>query len=92
MLTREYVDSLGRRFQVLIADENDPLEYGHIIGPPFLDDLDLPEETMVHLHNELYARGVITQRDAKRKTGDIIGALIAAFKVDAVKIIELYGD
>lgn len=90
MFTRDYEDQLGRKFKVLVKDENDDPAYGHILGPPFLDELELPEEIMVRLHNELFARNIITKKDARRRLSDIVGALMSALKVDATKIAELY--
>lgn len=87
-----FTDELGRKKVVLLPEEA-PIEdtaKGIPLGPPNLDELGLPEETAVRLHNELFNRGVIKQADALRGRADIMGALQSAFKVDVERIMNIY--
>lgn len=94
MQTREivYTDPYGRRFRVLIpaGAPDSEAEHGMILGPPILEDLGLPIEAEVRLHNQLEARGIIYRRDAERRPGEIVAALQAALKVDAQRVQALY--
>lgn len=65
---------------------------GMPLGPPSLESLGLPEEQEVRLHNQLFDRRLYTRQDAQRRRQDIMGALFAAFKVDAQRIVDLYGQ
>lgn len=62
------------------------------LGPPSLEALDLPEDVEVRLHNQLFARGLFTELDVKRRRLDIFGALQAALKVDVRRVAELYRE
>lgn len=77
---------------MLLPDDADATDapLGVPIGPPPLDDLGLPEDTAVRLHNELYARGVLTIDDARRHRADLVAALMAALRVDAETIYNIY--
>lgn len=59
-------------------------------GPPSLEDLDLPLETEVVLHNQLFDRGIFTPKEARIKRQDIVNALMSALKIDAQRIVDLY--
>lgn len=84
-----YEDELGRKFKVMVPDGGDP-EFGVVIGPPYLDELGLPDSVMVRLHNELFYRRLFTLADVRRRPQDIDGALRAAFKLDVQKVMEAY--
>lgn len=87
-----YTDGEGRKTIVQIPDgapESDGA-MGILVGPPPLESLGLPLDVEVRLNNELYNRGLFTGQDIKRRTNEVVAAVIAAYKVDAVKIIELY--
>lgn len=60
------------------------------VGPPNLEDLNLPLEIEVKLNNELFARGILTAADAIKKRPEVVAALMAALKVDAGRIIDIY--
>jgi hypothetical protein len=60
------------------------------VGPPNLEVLDLPKEIEIRLNNELYNRGIITAQDAVKRRPEILGALMAALKVDAGQIVDVY--
>jgi len=66
-------------------------QFGLIKGPPDMSSLGLPPSIEVRLHNELFARGLITGRDVKKRAHDVQGALQAALKIDATTILNLYG-
>lgn len=87
-----YVDLDGRKRVSLlphgVGDEE--AESGIPIGPPRLEELELPKDIEVRLNNELYHRGIITPQDAVRGRGEIVAALNAVFKIDANRIIEVY--
>lgn len=88
----EYTDDRGRLFRVLIP-ETDNIErarHGIVIGPPELDDLDLPERVMVELHNQLYHRGLFSIQEANKRRMDVVGALQAAMMVDVERILNIY--
>ncbi len=60
------------------------------IGPPSLEPLGLPEAMMKRLHNELAERELVTAADVRARLREVIAALEATFKVDALRILELY--
>lgn len=84
-----YTDELGRKFKVVVPQGGDP-EFGVVIGPPYLDGLELPDSVMVRLHNELFYRRLFTLADVRRRPIDVDGALRAALKLDVQKILEAY--
>lgn len=63
---------------------------GIVVGPPDLTPLGLPKELETRLHNELHARGIITQKDARKRSQDVHGALQSALRIDAQRVVELY--
>lgn len=87
----------GRDYVVNVpvdADESE-YEYGLIVGPPeALVDVLLAEwdlSTVVNkLHQELYARDIITLHDATRRKQDVASALQAVLKLDVERIIRIY--
>jgi hypothetical protein len=60
------------------------------VGPPPLKALGLPKETEIRLHNELAHRGLLTYKDARRRQPDVLAALMAALKLDAQRVMEIY--
>lgn len=87
-----YTDKMGRRTWVWLPEKAPDADarMGIPIGPPPLDALGLPAATEVRLHNELYARGLLTIDDVKKDRQSVVGALMAAFKVDAEAIVTCY--
>lgn len=82
----------GRKYKAQVPD-NAPKhlwQAGIIIGPPDLSSLGLPKPIETRLHNELWARNLITARDVKKRVQDVHGALQSALKVDAGTIVSLY--
>jgi len=60
------------------------------IGPPSLAPLGLPVEIEVLLHNQLFDRGLIRERDLRRRMPDLAAALMAALRVNVHRIAGLY--
>ena len=60
------------------------------IGPPDLAPLGFPEEVEVRLHNQLFARRLLTAPDVLRHRKEVFAALQAAFRVDTDRIVALY--
>lgn len=93
----EYIDDLGRRYEVELPDGAADPAHGRIIGPWFLEELarsgvELPVDTATRLHNELYARRILTAEDADRPGNQeaLIGAMRSALRVDVMRIREAY--
>lgn len=88
----DWTDEEGRIWRALIPqsvpDADAPR--GVPLGPPSLEDLGLPLEQEVRLHNQLHARRLFTIRDVKARRLDVQGALQAALKVDSQRIVNLY--
>lgn len=92
MRQTSYTDTLGRHWAVLLPDgvpESDA-RMGLPLGPPPLDDLGLPEETAIRLHNQLFARSIFSLADAKRRREELTAALQAAYAADGERLIELF--
>lgn len=85
-----HVDDKGRKFKVLLPEYEQDTSKGMIIGPPLLDELDIPIEIMVALHNELFRRGVFTFEDAKARRDEIGWALQMVWKSSAERVVEIY--
>jgi hypothetical protein len=89
-----YTDKKGFKYQVLVPDNapDSAASKGIRIGPPDFGELDLSLRAAVRLNNDLHARGLITYKDVKSRQQEVVAALQAAFRVDAIKITELYFD
>jgi len=85
-------DAEGRLWRVRIPDHapDSDATMGVIVGPPPMDELGLPEEIAIRLHNQLYHRGLFTLKDVERRKGDVVGALHATLKVDVQRIVDIY--
>jgi len=94
MLVRiEYKDEEGRKYLVeLPEDYQDMPESGVIIGPPVLDELGLPIELEVFLNNQLFDRKLFSLADVRRRPAEIEAALKAIFRVDVLKIKNIYRE
>lgn len=64
--------------------------HGVPLGPPSLSALGLPIEVEVRLHNELFNRRILTEKDAQQNVDQIRSALKAALSTDVVRIIGIY--
>lgn len=84
-------DNEGRKFIYMIPETapESHAEMGVLLGPPSLEELDLPLQLEVKLNNALFARNIITPEDA-RNTELIRDAILGALKLDAQKIASLY--
>lgn len=87
-----YTDPQGRKWRRRLPDHVGEFqaEMGVPDGPPSLEDLGLPEEIEIALHNQLFNRGIFTKREAVRQRSEIVNALMAALKLDAQRIVDLY--
>lgn len=87
-----YTDPDGRKKMVFLPEEAPESEAnkGIPIGPPSLALLGLPIEIEVRLNNELFNRGIITQKDALRSREQITRAVQSVLKVDANNILMQY--
>lgn len=91
----DYTDEHGRNYRVRLPDDVDDNEAdrGIPIGPPdVVDKLGLPEPIATRLHNELHRRRLWTLHDLERRPRDITGALQAAYRVDAQRLMEAYHE
>ncbi len=88
----DYQDTEGRWWRVWLPDDAPDSEapIGIPVGPPPLTSLNLPLALEVRLHNELFARGILTSEDARRSLNGIAQAWRAAVKVDTMEIANLY--
>jgi hypothetical protein len=85
----EYRDSDGRLSLRLIpydAPDEDAV-YGVLVGPPPLTGLGLPLEIEVKLQNELYHRGLLTEKDIRKRRYDAAAAVMAACRLDVDRIL-----
>lgn len=84
----------GYKLKVQVPDNapESTWQYGIRVGPPDLSSLGLSDEMTKRLSNELFVRGLITERDVQRKSQDVFGALQAALKVDIATIQTLYSE
>lgn len=91
LVRKDYTDNSGRMWAVLVPDSEDiDPAMGVPIGPPDLTALDLPEETAVRLHNQLFARGILTKSDLKGKQQQLFAALQSAYKVDITTVTQMF--
>jgi hypothetical protein len=87
-------DTEGRKWAVLLPESalDSEAALGIPVGPPSLESLALPIEVEVRLHNQLFDRRLLTTRDVKNRPADVMGALLAALKVDKQRLIAVYSD
>lgn len=87
-----FTDETGRRWAVMLPQDasDDDADIGIPVGPPPMDNLNLPEPVAVALHNELHDRGMLTLKDASRNRHELHAALMAAYKVDAESVMAQF--
>ena len=87
-----YEDKQGRRHRVLLPEDapDSTAPQGIPVGPPSLEALDLPREVEIRIHNQLHDRGLFTARDVKTRPQDVMGALMAALKIDKQRLVAVY--
>lgn len=91
----EYTDGRGRKFLVLMDEEDDEskAEDGIPVGPPdIVDDLDLPENIKVELHNQLFRRKLWNATEVTKRPKELQGALQAALSINIQKVHKAYID
>lgn len=72
------------------GSEGEAPEIGVPVGPPDTSGLGLPEDVAVRLHNQLVARGLLETKNLRGRTQELFAALQAAYKVDVIKLRNLY--
>ncbi len=88
-----YKDEEGRKYLVDLPEEcQDMPETGIVVGPPDLDELNLPIEYEVKLNNQLFDRKIFSPADVRQRPKDIEAALKAIFHIDVLKIKSLYKE
>lgn len=82
----------GRPYQVIVPDDapEHTWEQGVVVGPPDLSPLELTPRQEERLHNELYARRIITAIDCVKRRGELVAAIMAALSLDAERVYECY--
>lgn len=85
------VEMDGKWYKVAVPDDapESSWKYGLKIGPPDFEDM-LGTELGKKLHNELYHRGLITERDVMAHTDWVLGAWQAVLRSDVTQIIDRY--
>lgn len=84
----------GFKYKVQVPDSA-PKHMWHagvVVGPPDLSGLDLPVDVRRRLNNELFVRGLITQRDTRKKVNELQAALMSALRVDVSMLMEAYAS
>ena len=89
----QWTDEAGFVWRVLLrTDQPDSDAYlGIPVGPPDLSELGFPSELERVLHQQLVARGLWTMKDVQARPQELTAALQAAYRVDFVRILEIYG-
>ena len=88
----EWRDEDGRRWYRGLPPQapDSDAQWGVPLGPPSLKGLGLPAEVEVRLHNELFVRGLLSERSVRRRNHDIQAALMAALNVDVARILAAF--
>ena len=91
MRQSSYTDSDGRKWAVWLPEgvPDRDASLGLPLGPPPLD-LDLPEGLAIKLHNELFARGLFTYGDVKRRPQEVVEAVRAVIRVTRERVMAAY--
>ena len=88
-----YTDAAGRKWATLLPDgaPDSQARIGIPVGPPDTSALPLPPDVGVRLHNQLFDRGLLTPSDVQRRPNEVAAAVMAAYRVDAISVMNLYG-
>src|SRR3989304_3732166 len=91
MRQSSYTDSDGRKWAVWLPEgvPERAASLGRPLGPPPLD-LALPEELAVKLHNELFARGLFTYEDVKRRPQEVVEAVRGVIRLTRARVMGAY--
>lgn len=65
-------------------------QQGIPFGPPSLKTLGLPKATEIALHNQLFARALFTQEEARRNLQAVQTAIASALKLDVNTVLLVY--
>lgn len=82
----------GRMFYVEVPEDAPEHHYrfGVVLGPPDLKiELDT-EQLNVRIHNELYARQLLTLHDLRHRPADVVAAIQAAVRIDAQELMAAW--
>ena len=87
-----YTDRAGRQWATLLPDgiPDSDASTGLPLGPPSLEDLGLPKDIEVRLHNLLFERGIFTFKDAHHRGKELRVSLGVALRVNVNKLMEVY--
>lgn len=91
----EWKDERGRMFLSMLEnfEDDSKASQGIVVGPPnIVDDLNLPEDVAVRLHNQLFQRKLWTLRDINKQPQQLFAALQSALNIDVQKIMSLYAE
>lgn len=88
----KYEDKQGRLWLVRLPDHapDSDAAMGIIVGPPPMNELGLPEEIAIRLHNQLYHRGLFTLKDVERRRQEVVGAIQVTLKLSMQHILAVY--
>lgn len=88
-----YEDETGRKWVTLVPQgQEGDAAIGIPLGPPDTRPLGLPEAVDLELNKQLFKRGLITKSDVRKRPQEVLAALQAALRADAVKIMNLYKE
>lgn len=89
-----YEDETGRKWAVLVPlGRAVDAAQGVVIGPPDLRDsglAHLPESLLLALHNELFNRGLLTERDLVGRGQELQAAFMAVLRADVGALRDAY--
>lgn len=87
-----YHDPQGRRWLRGIPESqpDGAAINGVPLGPPPLSDLGLPLEVEVRLHNQLFDRHILTEKEARSRANEVFAALQSAMRVDLQRVLGIY--
>lgn len=92
MRVKTRIDGLNYIVEVPDSATEDEYENGLVIGPPvdLVQVLGLPDDIARALHQELFARDLITFQDVFSRKPDVISALQSVLKLYSERIVEVY--
>lgn len=87
-----YTDRAGRKWATMLPDgkPDSDASTGLPLGPPSLEELGLPKDIEVQLHNGLFEREIFTFRDARRRRKELRLVLQTALRVTINRLMEVY--
>jgi hypothetical protein len=89
-----YEDETGRKWLVLVpVGKPEQAAYGIVLGPPDVREIlpsGYPEAVLFTLHEELFNRGLFTEKELMGRGQEIQAALAAALRLDVQAIMRAY--